>query len=260
MPYTIGMMVFIVLNPDPTTPPPDYRSSLETTLKAPIMAPSAVSNGQNGHSSTAGMSRYHVSSSEEAYRLEHEYSAHNYHPLPVVIAEAEGAWVTDVDGKRYLDFQSQLVNLNLGHQHPDIVNAIKRQAETLCYIGPSMANDARSELAALVAEVTPGDLHSTFFTTGGAAAVENAVRLARHVTGRQKVLARYRSYHGATAGSMTLTGDPRRWANEPGMPGVVHVLDPYHGVQRGWDDAATALAMLEGLRWLGGRSSGGGSP
>ena len=106
----------------------------------------------------------------------------------MVVKGAQGSWFWDDNGKRYLDFQSQLVNLNLGHQHPDIVAAIKRQADTLCYIGPSMANDARSELAALVAEVTPGDLHSTFFTTGGAAAVENAVRLARHVTGRQKVL------------------------------------------------------------------------
>ena len=145
-----------------------------------------------------------------------------------VVKGAQGSWFWDDNGKRYLDFQSQLVNLNLGHQHPDIVEAIKRQADTLCYIGPSMANDARSELAALVAEVTPGDLHSTFFTTGGAAAVENAVRLARHVTGRQKVLARYRSYHGATTGALTVTGEPRRWLTEPAaMPGMVRMLDPY---------------------------------
>jgi len=147
---------------------------------------------------------------------------------PMVVRGGEGSWFWDDSGKRYLDFQSQLVNLNLGHQHPDIVNAIKRQAETLCYIGPSMANDARSELAALVAEVTPGDLHATFFTSGGAAAVENAIRLARHVTGRQKVLARYRSYHGATAGALSVTGEPRRWLTEPvGMPGMVRMLDPY---------------------------------
>lgn len=147
---------------------------------------------------------------------------------PMVVRGGEGSWFWDDSGKRYLDFQSQLVNLNLGHQHPDIVEAIKRQADTLCYIGPNMANDARSELAALVAEVTPGDLHATFFTSGGAAAVENAIRLARHVTGRQKVMARYRSYHGATAGALTVTGEPRRWLTEPSsMPGMVRMLDPY---------------------------------
>ena len=137
-------------------------------------------------------------------------------------AGAQGSWFWDTDGKRYLDFQSQLVNLNLGHQHPAIVEAIKAQADRHCYIGPAMGNDVRSELAQLVAEVTPGDLTSTFFTTGGAAANENAIRLARHYTGRHKIVARYRSYHGATAGALALTGDPRHnfgWA-EPGGRGA----------------------------------------
>lgn len=146
-------------------------------------------------------------------------------PLPVV--RAEGSRFYDADGRSYLDFQSQLVNMNLGHQHPKLVDAIKKQAETLCYIGPSMADTARSELAALIAEVTPGDLTASFFTTGGAAANENAIKLARSYTGRHKVIARYRSYHGATAGAISLTGDPRRWPAEPGMPGVVRMLDPY---------------------------------
>lgn len=146
-------------------------------------------------------------------------------PLP--IAGGEGSWFWDYEGKRYLDFQSQLVNLNLGHQHPRLIEAIKRQAERLCYIGPSMGNDVRSELGAMLADVTPGNLKATFFTTGGAAANENAIRLARHVTGRSKIIARYRSYHGATAGAISLTGDPRRWATEPGMPGVVRMFDPY---------------------------------
>jgi len=146
-------------------------------------------------------------------------------PLPVV--RAEGSCFYDADGRRYLDFQSQLVNLNLGHQHPKLVEAIKKQAETLCYIGPGMADTARSELAALIAEVTPGDLTASFFTTGGAAANENAIKLARAYTGRHKVIARYRSYHGATAGAIALTGDPRRWPTEPGMPGVVRMFDPY---------------------------------
>lgn len=148
-------------------------------------------------------------------------------PPPMVVRGGEGSWFWDDSGKRYLDFQSQLVNLNLGHQHPDIIQAIKDQADKLCYIGPGMANDARSELASLVAEVTPGDLQASFFTTGGAAAVENAVRLARHVTGRQKVVARYRSYHGATAAALSITGEPRRWLAEPAMSGVVRMLDPY---------------------------------
>jgi taurine---2-oxoglutarate transaminase len=146
---------------------------------------------------------------------------------PIPVAGAEGRYFWDYDGKRYLDFSSQLMNLNLGHQHPKVVAAIKEQADRICTIAPPLANDKRSELARLVAEVTPGDLNHTFFTNGGAEANENAVKLARWVTGRQKVIARYRSYHGATAGAITLTGDPRRWFAEPGSPGVVRMLDPY---------------------------------
>jgi taurine--2-oxoglutarate transaminase len=146
---------------------------------------------------------------------------------PIAVAGAEGRYFWDYEGKRYLDFASQLVNLNIGHQHPKLIAAIKEQAERLCTIGPPMANDKRSELARLVAEVMPGDLNRTFFTNGGAEANENAVKLARWVTGRHKVIARYRSYHGATAGAIALTGDPRRWFAEPGSPGVVRMFDPY---------------------------------
>jgi taurine---2-oxoglutarate transaminase len=146
-------------------------------------------------------------------------------PLPV--AGAEGRYFWDYDGKRYLDFASQLVNVSIGHQHPKVVAAIKEQADKLCTLGPPMAHEARSELARLLAEVTPGDLTMSFFTNGGAEANENAVKLARWYTGRHKVIARYRSYHGATAGAITLTGDPRRWPAEPGIPGVVRMLDPY---------------------------------
>src|SRR5438876_10412363 len=146
-------------------------------------------------------------------------------PLPV--AGAAGRYFWDYDGKRYLDFCSQAVNLNIGHQHPKIVQAIKEQAETLCYIAPAMANDKRSELARLIAEVTPGDLTMSFFTNGGAEANENAIKLSRWYTGRQKIVARYRSYHGATAGAISATGDPRRWPAEPGVPGMVRILDPY---------------------------------
>ena len=146
---------------------------------------------------------------------------------PLAVAGAEGRYFWDYDGKRYLDLASQLVNVSIGHQHPRLVAAIKEQADRLCTIGPPMANDKRSELARLMSEVTPGDLRYTFFTNGGAEANENAIKLARWVTGRHKVIARYRSYHGATAGAITLTGDPRRWAAEPGIPGVVRMLDPY---------------------------------
>jgi taurine---2-oxoglutarate transaminase len=146
---------------------------------------------------------------------------------PLAVAGAEGRYFWDYEGNRYLDFASQLVNLSIGHQHPKVVAAIKEQADKLCTIGPPMAHEARSELARLLAEVTPGDLTMSFFTNGGAEANENALKLARWYTGRQKVIARYRSYHGATGGAITLTGDPRRWPAEPGIPGVVRMLDPY---------------------------------
>ncbi|MCP4820810.1 MAG: aminotransferase class III-fold pyridoxal phosphate-dependent enzyme, partial [Shimia sp.] len=146
---------------------------------------------------------------------------------PRVITGAQGSWFWDSDGKRYLDFQSQLVNANLGHQHPKIVQAIKDQADKLCYISPAMGSDVRSELAALMVDITPKDITSTFFTTGGAAANEMAIRLARHVTGRSKIIARYRSYHGATGGTLSLTGDPRHHLTRADMPGVVRMLDPY---------------------------------
>ena len=146
---------------------------------------------------------------------------------PRVITGASGSWFWDSDGKRYLDFQSQLVNANLGHQHPKIVQAIKDQADRLCYIGPAMGSDVRSELAAIMNEITPGNITSTFFTTGGSAANETAIRLARHYTGRTKIIARYRSYHGATGGTLSLTGDPRHHLTRADMPGIVRMLDPY---------------------------------
>ena len=146
-------------------------------------------------------------------------------PLPV--AGGEGCWFWDHDGRRYLDFASQVVNANLGHQHPALVSAVRAQAGRLMGLSPALASEPRSELARLLAEVTPGDLCMTLFTTGGADANENAVKLARLYTGRQKVVARYRSYHGATAGAAALTGDPRRWPAEPAAPGVVRMFDPY---------------------------------
>src|SRR5207237_9622249 len=114
---------------------------------------------------------------------------------------------------------------NIGHGDERVVRAIQEQAEALPYANPFMATEPRARLGAKLAEIAPGDIDVFFFTNGGAEANENAVKVARLATGRHKILARYRSYHGATAGSMMLTGDPRRWASEPGMPGRVHVLD-----------------------------------
>jgi taurine--2-oxoglutarate transaminase len=146
---------------------------------------------------------------------------------PLAVAGAEGSYFWDYEGNRYLDFSSQLVNTNIGHQHPKVVAAIQEQAAKLCTIAPGFAVESRSEAARLIAERTPGDLDKIFFTNGGAEAVENAIRLARLHTGRQKVLSTYRSYHGATANAIALTGDPRRWANETGVSGVVHFWGPY---------------------------------
>ncbi|MHB8323178.1 MAG: aminotransferase class III-fold pyridoxal phosphate-dependent enzyme [Candidatus Dormibacteria bacterium] len=156
----------------------------------------------------------------------HSWSALN-RPAPVVVAGGEGSWFWDSEGRRYLDFSSQLVFTNLGHQHPELVAAIREQADRLCTVAPSFANEARGELARLIAERAPGDLDMVFFTNGGTEANEHAVRMARLHTGRFKVLSAYRSYHGATAASITMTGDPRRWGAEPGVPGVIHFMGPY---------------------------------
>ena len=126
---------------------------------------------------------------------------------PVEVVSGKGSYFTDASGKKYLDFSSQLVNLNIGHQHPKLIKAIQEQAARLCTIAPAFANDARSEAARLITEVAPGDLNMVFFTNGGAEAAENAVRMAKLHTGRHKILTMYRSYHGSTAGAIALTGD-----------------------------------------------------
>jgi taurine---2-oxoglutarate transaminase len=146
---------------------------------------------------------------------------------PLAVAGAEGSYFWDYEGNRFLDFSSQLVNTNIGHQHPKVVAAIQEQAAKLCTFAPAFALDVRSEAARLVAERTPGDLDKIFFTNGGAEANENAIRMARLHTGRHKVMSTYRSYHGATANAIALTGDPRRWANETGVSGIVHFWGPY---------------------------------
>jgi len=164
-------------------------------------------------------------------------------PLPVTAAK--GVHFHTADGRRFIDFNSQLMCVNAGHGDRRIIDAIKRQADQLPYIGPFMAHEPRARLGRKLAELLPGDIDKVFFTLGGADANENAIKMARAVTGRAKILARYRSYHGSTGTSVQATGDPRRWPNEGAGAGVVHVLDPYHGIQRGWDTAAEALADLD---------------
>jgi taurine--2-oxoglutarate transaminase len=146
---------------------------------------------------------------------------------PIPIARAKGVYFWDADGKQYIDFSSQLMNMNIGHQHPRVIQAIQEQAATLCYAHPGMATEPRGLLGEKIAQIAPGNLKKTFFCLGGAEANENAIKMARFFTGRHKILARYRSYHGATHGAIALTGDYRRLPAEPALPGVVHFLDPY---------------------------------
>lgn len=146
---------------------------------------------------------------------------------PITMVRAEGVYFWDADGKRYIDWASQLINVNIGHGHPHVVKAIQEQAARLCYAYPGIATEPRAQLGQALAEVTPEGMNRSFFTTGGTDAVENAMKMARLYTGRQKVITRYRSYHGATFGAMTAGGDPRRLANEPGVPWIVRFHGPY---------------------------------
>jgi taurine--2-oxoglutarate transaminase len=170
-------------------------------------------------------------SAEEIVRLNKEYTLFSWStqgavdPIPAV--RAEGIYFWDANGKRYTDFSSQLVNVNIGHQNPRVVKAIQEQAERLCFVQPALATEPRGRLGEMLAALTPGNLKKSFFCLGGAEANENAIKIVRWYTKRHKILAKYRSYHGATHGAVALTGDYRRWAVEPTIPGVVHVFDPY---------------------------------
>jgi len=164
---------------------------------------------------------------------------------PIPVARAQGVYFWTPDGKRYLDFNSQLMCTNIGHSHPTVVRAIQEQAATLPYANPFMATEPRARLGAKLAAITPGDIDTFFFTNGGAEANENAIRIARVVSGRHKVMARYRSYHGGTAGALTLTGDPRRWASEPGLPGIVRAPEFHKWGRRDPEPVDVALGELE---------------
>ena len=166
-----------------------------------------------------------------AYELDRKHVFHSWSAqaeiTPMVITAARGSYVWDDEDRRYLDFSSQLVFTNIGHQHPRVVAAIKEQADRLCTIAPQHANEQRSQAAALIAEIAPDGFEKVFFTNGGADANEHAVRMARLHTGRHKVLSAYRSYHGGTQTAINLTGDPRRWANDTATAGTVHFFGPF---------------------------------
>lgn len=190
------------------------------------------------------------------YELDRRHVFHSWSAQkeldPLVVTGAEGSYLWDADGRRYLDFSSQLVFTNLGHQHPKVIAAVQAQAAQLCTIAPAHANAARSEAARLITEVAPEGMDTVFFTSGGAEAVENAVRMARLHTGRYKVLAAYRGYHGATETAINLTGDPRRWPNDRGASGTVRFFGPFlyrtefHATSQA-EESARALEHLEQL-------------
>ena len=188
-------------------------------------------------------------SGEEIVALCRQYTLYDWMAQsaadPIPVDSAKGVYFYTPDGKRYIDFNSQLMSVNAGHGDRRIIEAIKRQADKLAFANPFMAHEPRALLGKKLAEVLPGDIDKVFFTLGGAEANENAVKLARAVTGRYKIVSRYRSYHGATGAAMAMTGDPRRWPNDLGTSGVVHVLDPYHGPQREVDSAEESLRYLE---------------
>jgi taurine--2-oxoglutarate transaminase len=171
-----------------------------------------------------------------------------------------GSYLIDRGGRRYLDFSSQLAVTNLGHQHPRIVAAIKDQADRLCTLAPGHACDVRGEAARLIVDAAPAGLGHVLFTTGGSEAIEHAVRMARLHTGRPKVLAAYRSYHGSTSTSIHLTGDPRRWPNDTGAAGVVHFFGPFlyrsaFGSSTPQQECERALAHLEQVMLLEGSAT-----
>jgi taurine--2-oxoglutarate transaminase len=191
----------------------------------------------------------HRLSTDEIIHLNREYTFFSWSAQakvnPIVIDRAEGIYFWDPDGKRYIDFNSQLMSVNIGHGDRRVADAIAEQAHSLAFAAPQFATEVRGRLGQLLAELTPGDLNTFFFTLGGAEANENALRMARIVTGRQKVIARHRSYHGATAGAISVTGDPRRWASEPGIPGVIRVLDPWRWGREEPEPLDEHLAYLE---------------
>ncbi len=190
---------------------------------------------------------------QRVYDLDRAHVFHSWSAqaalTPMLIAGGEGSYVWDYEGTRYLDFSSQLVNTNIGHQHPKVVAAIQAQAAKLATVAPQHANAARGDAAQRITELAPEGMNKVFFTNGGADAIENAVRMARLHTGKRKVLSFYRSYHGNTGASIAATGDPRRWPNEY-AEGHVHFFGPYLYRSAFWatteaEETGRALQHLE---------------
>ncbi len=171
------------------------------------------------------MSGNEIKEMQKKYVLQSWSKQGNLNPIP--IEKAEGIYYYDHDGNRYSDMASQLVNLNLGYGNTDIADAIKEQVDRYCYIGPSVASEPRAKLAKMIIDLLPDTFGKVFFTNAGADANENAIKIARMFTGRKKVFSRYRSYHGSSFGAGNLTGEPRRYPLEPGIPGFVKFFDPY---------------------------------
>jgi taurine--2-oxoglutarate transaminase len=189
----------------------------------------------------------------------HPWTMQGPRTVPTFVG-GSGSHLVDADGRSYLDYSSQLVFTNLGHQHPRIVAAIKEQADRLCTLAPGHASEVRGEAARLIVDVAPDGLGHVLFTTGGTEGIEHAVRMARLHTGRPKLLSAYRSYHGSTTTSIHLTGDPRRWANDTGTAGVVHFFGPYlyrsaFGSSTPEEECERALAHLEQVILLEGPST-----
>ena len=186
--------------------------------------------------------------SDEIVRLSKKHTIFEWSPQgafdPLPVARTKGVYFWTPEGKRFLDFNSQLMCVNIGHTDDRVVHAIQEQAAVLPYANPFLATEPRARLGAKLAELTPGDIDVFFFTNAGAEANENAFKIARAFTGRQKIMARYRSYHGATGAAINATGDPRRWSQPP-MPGFIHVLDPYDGIERGWESVEASLSYLD---------------
>ena len=198
---------------------------------------------------TAPGTRAGQMSSDDIVRLSRQYTLYEWsaqsHVDPIPVDHAKGVYFYTPDGKRYLDFNSQLMSVNIGHGDERVIRAIQDQAAKLAYANPFMAHEPRARLGQKLAQLLPGDLDVSFFTNGGAEANENAIKLARQFTGRHKILARYRSYHGATGQVITATGDPRRWAAETGVSGIVRVPDSHRWAQRDPEPVGKSLAAIE---------------
>ena len=187
-----------------------------------------------------------ISSTQTQYNLQSWSRQRNLSPIPVM--KGEGIYFWDDEGNRYTDMSSQLVNMNLGFGNKAITDAIKAQADIFCFAGPSYGVEPRAKLAKKIISLMPDNMGKVFFTNAGAESNENAVKIARMVTGRQKIFSRYRSYHGSSFGAGNLTGEPRRYALEPGIPGFVKFFDPYvyrEAIRFGSEEEASAYYLTK---------------